>query len=77
MKFSIQKEKDSGGYKGKEFDISRVRCFNCQKKGHFARDCPKLRKGHKGKFHAIVVAEEEGTYRRKPREVSSDQETRK
>jgi hypothetical protein len=36
-KFFIQKEKDSGGYKGKEFDISRVRCFNCQKKGHFAR----------------------------------------
>jgi len=27
-KFSIQKEKDIGGYKGKEFDISRVRCFN-------------------------------------------------
>jgi hypothetical protein len=54
-----------------------VRCFNCQKKGHFARNCPKSRKGHKGKFHVVVAAEEEGTYRRKPREVSSDQETRK
>jgi hypothetical protein len=51
-KFSIQKEKDSGGYKGKEFDISRVKCFNCQKKSHFAKNYPKSRKGHKGKFHA-------------------------
>jgi hypothetical protein len=54
-----------------------VRCFNCEKKGHFARNCPKSRKGHNGKFHVAAVAEEEGTYRRKPREVSSDQETRR
>jgi hypothetical protein len=76
-KFSIQKEKDSGGYKGREFDISSVRCFNCQKKGHFARNCPKSRKGHKGKFHVDVATKGEITYRRKPREVSIDQETRK
>jgi hypothetical protein len=54
-----------------------VRCFNCQRKGHFARNCPISRKGHKGKFRAAAAAEEEGTYRRKPREVSNDQETRK
>jgi hypothetical protein len=76
-KLSIQKEKDSGGYKDKDFDISRVRCFNCQKKAHFARNSSKSRKGHKDKFYVVVAAKEERTYRRKPREVSSDQKTRK
>ena len=38
-----------------------MRCFNCQKKGHFARNCPKSRKGHKGKFHGAAAVEEEGT----------------
>ena len=53
-----------------------MRCFHCQKKGHFIRNCPKLRKGHKGKFHADVVEEKE-TYRKKSGEASSEQETRK
>jgi hypothetical protein len=51
--------------------------LNCQKKGHFSKNFPKSRKGHKGKFHVVVIYEEEGTYKRNPREVSSDQEIRK
>ena len=43
-KFSVQREKDRGGFRGKDFDISKVRCFHCQKKGHFIRNCPKLKK---------------------------------
>ena len=53
-----------------------MRCFHCQKKGHFIRNCPKLRKGHKGKFH-VDVAEEKETYKKKSEEASGDQETRK
>ena len=75
-KFSAQREKDRGGFRGKDFDITKVRCFHCQKKGHFIRNCPKLRKAHKGKFHVDVVEEKE-TYKKKSEEASGDQETKK
>lgn len=74
-KFFAQREKDIGGFRGKDFDITKVRCFHCQKKGLFIRNCRKLRKGHKGKFH-VDVAEEKETYK-KSEEPSGDQETRK
>lgn len=35
----FEKDKTSAGYKGKKFDVSRVRCFSCQKLGYFAKDC--------------------------------------
>jgi len=28
-KFPVQKEKDKVGFRDKDFDISKVRCFNC------------------------------------------------
>jgi hypothetical protein len=29
-RFTPQKEKNRGSFKGKEFDMTRVKCFNCQ-----------------------------------------------
>lgn len=78
-KFPVQKEKDKADFRGKDFDISKVRCFNCQKKGHFRKDCPQLRKGYKGKVHAAAAEEEEekGTSRRKSGRVRNNKENQK
>lgn len=62
----FQKEKIKTGYKGKNFDISKVRCFNCQKLGHFAKDCrSNKKKYYKGKHHASTAIEEEEDSRKK------------
>jgi hypothetical protein len=71
-----QKEKCRGGLKGKEFDMTRVKCYNYQRKGHFARDCPKIKKGHKGKYRASIAAEDE-SQKMKTKGASSIQETRR
>jgi hypothetical protein len=34
------------------FDIAKVRCYNCEGKGHFAKDCPKPKKPRKAKASA-------------------------
>jgi hypothetical protein len=34
------------------FDITKVRCYNCEGKGHFAKDCPKPKKPRKAKASA-------------------------
>lgn len=73
----FQKEKSKGGYKGKHFDISKVKCFNPQKMGHLSKDCMSKKKGDfKGKHHAPVVAEEEEP-RKRTRGSFSNQERRK
>jgi hypothetical protein len=71
-----QKEKRKNSFKGKEFDMSKVKCFNCQLKGHFARDFPKIIKGNKGKYCASIVVEDESR-RTKTKEASNNQETRR
>lgn len=75
----VQREKSKAGFKGKDFDINKVRRFHCQKRGHFKKDCPELRKGRKGKFHATAAAEEEeeGSSGRKSRKTSNNQERSK
>ena len=37
-------KKNAKHLKGKKRGTNKVKCFNCQKKGHFARDCTKLKK---------------------------------
>ena len=61
----FQKEKLKTAYGGKNFDLSRVRCFNCQKLGHFAKDCRSKKKDFKGKHHASTAIEEEEDSRKK------------
>jgi hypothetical protein len=40
--------------------MSKVKCFNCNKMGHFAKDCRSKKKYyHKGKHHASTTEEEE------------------
>ena len=74
----IQKKKGNSGYKGKNFDVSKVKCFNCQKMGHFAKDCwSKKKRNFKGKHHASTTAEEKEDSRKKSKGFPSSQERRK
>jgi hypothetical protein len=51
------KEANSVRVPDKKKDVSKIRCYNCQKLGHFSYDCPQG-KG-KRKYQAHVAEEEE------------------
>jgi hypothetical protein len=51
------KEDNSVRVPDKKKDVSKIKCYNCQKLGHFSYDCPQG-KG-KRKHQAHVVEEEE------------------
>jgi len=72
----FQKNKYKGNFKGKDFDMSKIICFNCNKKGHYARDCRSKKRGfHKGKHHASTA--EEGGSGQKASESPKRQENKR
>jgi hypothetical protein len=73
---NFQKRKYKGNFQGKGFDMSRIKCFTCNKMGHYAKDCRSKKKGFcKGKHHASTV--EEGGSGKKASESPERQENRK
>ena len=64
-KHHYSKGKNSHSKDNNRKDLSRVRCYTCDEKGHYAKDCPKNRvhshkkKGNKTRHHAHAVEDDE------------------
>jgi hypothetical protein len=63
-------------FKGKSIDTSNIKCFSCNKFGHFARDCWFRKKNpRKGKHHASIAEDDES--KRKQKSPPNEREKRK
>jgi hypothetical protein len=71
--------KPQGKHSHPHSHLSKVRCFNCNKLGHYEKDCmnPPLQQKQKDRFHASDAIEEEEPQRKRTRAVTKEQEQRK
>jgi hypothetical protein len=69
-------KKPQGKHSHPHSHLSKVRCFNCNKLGHYAKDCrnPPSKQKQKSRFHASVATEEEEPQRKRTKIVSKEQE---
>jgi hypothetical protein len=76
QKGSQRKPNTKGTFKGKSFDTSKIKCFSCNKLGHFAKDCWFRKKyPRKGKHHASAAEDNES--KRKQKSPFNEKENRK
>jgi hypothetical protein len=52
----------SGGYKGNHFDINKVTCRRCSKKGHYTNECKGELQGRKSADQLLMAGIEEGEF---------------
>ena len=57
---NIQNDNPNPGFRGKRFDMSKVKCYNCDKIGHFSKHCRGKKRGsyNKEKHYASIAKEE-------------------
>jgi hypothetical protein len=73
---SQRKSNTKGLFKGKSIDTSKIKCFNCNKLGHCAKDCWYRKKNpSKGKPHASTAKDDAS--KRNQKSPSNEKGTRK
>jgi hypothetical protein len=76
QKGSQRKINTKGTFKGKITDTSKIKCFNCNKLGHFARHCWYRKKNPRKGKHLASTAEDDES-KRNQKSPSNERENKK